>query len=444
MKILFCVEFYYPSVGGAQEVVRQLAERMQARGHQVTVATSKLSNRKSIVQNGVAINEFEISGNLVRGFTGDLEKYQSYLVNGDFDAVFFYAAQQWTFDAAWPVLEKIKAKKILVPCGYSGLFLPEYKEYFENLPEALRSMNLVVYHAQDYRDSNFAKDLGLKNGILIPNAANLEEFLVERDNTFRSRIGASKEDFVILTVGSLTGLKGHWELAKAVDQIAINTKYGKIFLILNGNTPEINGRGSKILKYIIYLFRHYGIKYTLKHLLKLLLVRLGFMQNIGNSLEDIVRKINAKSMGEKKVALCDLPRAELVQAYLNANLFVFASNIEYSPLVLFEACASNLPFLTVPVGNSREIVAWTKGGELCPATVDNTGYTRVDPVVLAKFIEELMQSPDRLSELGSNGLKASRDRFNWDNIVLEYEGAILKMLEQKESPTRVLAEVAHG
>lgn len=38
MKILFCVEFYYPSMGGAQEVVRQLAERMAAYGHEVCVA----------------------------------------------------------------------------------------------------------------------------------------------------------------------------------------------------------------------------------------------------------------------------------------------------------------------------------------------------------------------------------------------------------------------
>jgi glycosyltransferase involved in cell wall biosynthesis len=444
MKILFCVEFYYPSIGGAQEVVRQLAERMQLRGHQVTVASSKLANRSSNVQNGVLIKEFEISGNLVRGFTGNLEQYQCYLERGDFDVVFFYAAQQWTFDAAWTVLEKIKAMKVLVPCGYSGLFLPEYKVYFERLPEVLKCMDLVVYHAQEYRDSNYARNLGLRNGVLIPNAASLEEFAVERDTTFRNRIGASKEDFVILTVGSMTGSKGHLELAKAVDKIEFNVQNEKLFLILNGNIPGVNRSGSIVIKYIIHLFKSYGIKYSLKHMLKRALVRLGFLQNRGDSIADIVRKVNGSSSGKKKAVVCDLPRSELIQAYLNSNLFVFASNIEYSPLVLFEACASNLPFLTVPVGNSREIVAWTKGGEVCPATVDSAGYTRVDPGVLAKSIEELMKSPDRLSELGANGVKASRDRFNWDSIVLEYEGAILKMLEQMESPSGVHSEVANG
>ena len=47
LKILHCVEFYNPSVGGAQEVVKQLSEQMVAMGHQVSVATTKMSQRKN-------------------------------------------------------------------------------------------------------------------------------------------------------------------------------------------------------------------------------------------------------------------------------------------------------------------------------------------------------------------------------------------------------------
>ena len=32
MRMLFCCEFYYPSVGGVAEVMRQIAERMAAGG----------------------------------------------------------------------------------------------------------------------------------------------------------------------------------------------------------------------------------------------------------------------------------------------------------------------------------------------------------------------------------------------------------------------------
>jgi len=43
VNILHTVEFYSPSVGGAQEVVRQISELLVKRGHDVTVATMSLA-----------------------------------------------------------------------------------------------------------------------------------------------------------------------------------------------------------------------------------------------------------------------------------------------------------------------------------------------------------------------------------------------------------------
>ena len=86
----------------------------------------------------------------------------------------------------------------------------------------------------------------------------------------------------------------------------------------------------------------------------------------------------------KRVVVTDLPRADLVQAYMNADLFVFASYVEYSPLVLFESAAAGTPFLSVPVGNAAEIASWTGGGVICPALQDEQGYTKVDPKVFGE------------------------------------------------------------
>ena len=122
MKILHTVELYFPSTGGIQEAVRQISENLVKAGHSVTVATSKLPNRKSNVINGVSIEEFEISGNLVRGITGEVKKYQNYLLNSDFDIIANFAAQQWTVDCTFPIIDKIKAKKVFVPTGFSGLY----------------------------------------------------------------------------------------------------------------------------------------------------------------------------------------------------------------------------------------------------------------------------------------------------------------------------------
>src|SRR5262249_28053550 len=143
MKILFCVEFYHPNIGGAQEVVRQIAERMASYGHEVSVATTRIASRKSLSHNGVALVEFSVSGNNVRGLRGEVDRYRQFLRESKFDVVMFYAAQQWTFDAAWPIMPLISACKVLVPCGYSNLFETAYKTYFKELPAVLKLMDAV-------------------------------------------------------------------------------------------------------------------------------------------------------------------------------------------------------------------------------------------------------------------------------------------------------------
>jgi glycosyltransferase involved in cell wall biosynthesis len=145
---------------------------------------------------------------------------------------------------------------------------------------------------------------------------------------------------------------------------------------------------------------------------------------------DILIRVNGAK--ERKAMLVDLPRPEVIQAYLNSDLFVFASKIEYSPLVLFEAAAAGLPFLSVPVGNASEIAAWTGGGIICEAEVDAAGYTQVNPEKLAREIEALVGQREMLARLSACGRHAWQQRFSWGTIFRAYE----KIFEE------CLAEVA--
>jgi glycosyltransferase involved in cell wall biosynthesis len=145
------------------------------------------------------------------------------------------------------------------------------------------------------------------------------------------------------------------------------------------------------------------------------------------------KRINDTNGGFKRVVIVDLPRPALVQSYLNADLFVFASNVEYSPLVLFEACAAGLPFLSVPVGNSAEIVEWTGGGEICDARADEEGFTRVAPEALAHRIEQLAMDLSRLQQLKRKGLSASAERYNWDAVAKEYEDLFSRLVQRSAS-----------
>ena len=201
MKILHTVEFYRPSVGGIQEVVRQLSEHLVKLGHDVTVATAKLSDRKKMMMNGVKIVEFDISGNMVRGMKGEIRNYRDYLLNTNFDIITNFAAQQWATDIILPLIESIKAKKVFVPTGFSGLYRPEYKEYFESMKSWLHRYDMTVFLSHDYRDINFAMGCGVKNITLIPNGAGEDQFLPDINLDIRKLLDMPQEDFLILHVG---------------------------------------------------------------------------------------------------------------------------------------------------------------------------------------------------------------------------------------------------
>lgn len=420
MRILFCSEFYAPSVGGVQEVMRQIAERLVKKGHDVTIATSKLDNRNFKVLNGVNIHEFNVFGNWVSGMSGEVEAYREFLLTFDYDVLMIKAAQQWTFDATWEIIDSIKQPKVFIPCGFSGLYEKQYAEYYVKIPDVLKLFDHLIFYASKYRDIDFVRAKGMSHFTVLSNGASEIEFSVPLDPLFRKRHSIPETSFVFLTVGSFTGTKGHYELVSAFHHLKI-PEGAHATLILNGNIPDVR-KGLMFTKFCM-LLKAYGIKHTLKHMLVFSLQKLGF--KAGRKNPQAVAQIVNQNFTDRQVLITDLPRKELVQAYMNANLFVFASNIEYSPLVLFESAAAGTPFLTVDVGNSLEILDWTGAGFSCESYRDDKNYTRVDITILAKAMGSLMADKTLILEKGKIGKERWIQHYTWDIISGHYE-AILK------------------
>lgn len=381
MKILHTVEFYYPSVGGAQEVVRQLSERLVKLGHDVTVATTKLPERKSHIHNGVKIAGFDVSGKEVVGYGGkDVEKYKKFLVDPSFDVVMNYAAQQWATDLAFEVIDRIKSAKVLVPCGFSGLYDPEYKEYFNDLPKIMRKYNASVYLSTDYRDINFARKHKIKNLRLIPNGAGADEFEQKIAFSIRKTLGIPESSFLILNVGSHTGLKGHAESIEIFKRARI--------------------RNSTLL----IVANDFGV---------------GCSRSCKDEFAKSKRSLSYR-VNRKQLLIKELTRLETVAAYRAADLFLFPSNIEASPLVLFEAMASKLPYLTTDVGNSKEIIKWSGGGRLLPTLKDSAGLSHA---VIDKSTEllEKWRNTEKINRYGESGYRSWKNNFTWEEIAKSYE-----------------------
>ena len=429
MNILFCCEFYYPSIGGVQVVMQHLAERLVERGHSVTIATTKLKERSFTELNGVKIKGFNVSGNFVSGIIGEVKEYRTFLVEQKFDVLMVKAAQQWTFDALWPVIDHISAVKIVIPCGFSGLYDPKFKAYFKKVPELLQKFDHLIFYATDYRDINFAKRHGIKNFSVLSNGACEREFGTDHDPAIiRKRLGIPSDDFMILTVGSFTGLKGHLEVAEAFLMANFNDRTAT--LILNGNKcSNLHFSFTKRVKKLFQDVKCNGLLIMTKHVIKHTLRSLGIRVGKEERLNVVIQKINKQK--NKRVLLTDLPRKDLIQTFMSADLFAFSSNIEYSPLVLFESAAAGTPFLTVPVGNGDEIARWTGGGVVCPAPVDEKGYTRVNPKVFADYLSRLSKSPQRLLHLGATGKKNWRERYTWDKICSDYESLFYELIKKK-------------
>ena len=211
MKILHTVESYEPSKGGMQELVKQISEHLVKQGHQITVATSCHPERKSHSINGVTIRDFAISGNSVRGIIGEVDTYQHFLLNSDFDIITNFAAQQWATDLMLPLLKDIKSKKIFAPTGFSALHFPEYSDYFEKMKTWMKEYDMNIFSSDVYQDIEFARKNDIKKLTMIPNGASELEFTREAIIDIRKYLGIPANQFLILHVGSHTGIKGHAE-----------------------------------------------------------------------------------------------------------------------------------------------------------------------------------------------------------------------------------------
>jgi glycosyltransferase involved in cell wall biosynthesis len=381
MRILHTVEFYYPSVGGAQEVVRQLSEHMVRMGHDVTVATTKLPNRRSLTHNGVKIVEFEISGNQVRGFEGDVATYKQFLTTRDFDVVMNYAAQQWATDLAFEVIDEVAARKVLVPCGYSALYDPAYARYFDALPAILRRYDATVYLAERYRDIDFAREHGLENIVVIPNGADEREFadLPTVQERAETRAAHGVRGVMLMTIANYTGEKGHAELLRMFTRLPVEAT-----LVSAGSTTP-------------------GVGWF-------------------DAFTEQAAAINRRSgRAQKSVVMIDGSDRRLVCELLKcADLFVLLSNIEASPLVLFEAAASGVPFVASDVGNSGEIAAWTGGGVIVRSRQRPNGRVQAIHLDALWQVWRLARNLERRRRMGAAAREAWERRFTWETLAKDY------------------------
>lgn len=363
LKILHTVQGYYPFIGGSEQLVRRLSERLVQRGHDVTVFTSSNSQRDFTDLHGVSIKSFPLKGNGVRGIEGNSDDYINSVVHGKFNIMMNYAAQTWTTDLLLPILRKVLIPKIIAPCGYSGLYKRTYKSYFEKMPQYLLDYNRIIYHSPCYQDKIFGDVHMINHYTIIPNFADETEFLSPHNNAgFREKY-AIKEKYIFLTVANHFREKGHSFVIDAFLKANIDDS---VLLIVGNETNKIN-------------------------LISDCYIECKFREKLAH--------------GKIKL-LTHLPRTDVVDAYKAANIFLFGSHIECSPLVIFEAMASKTPWISTNVGNISEL----KGGILIESAME-----------MANAIKQLIDSKEVYENLMNEGFHEWINNYQLSHITSKYE-----------------------
>lgn len=365
--MLLTVEFYWPHLGGAEEVCRRIAEGLARRGHEVHVATSKDGQEPGREElNGVRIHEFAVRGNEVKGLRGEVDRYRRFVASFECDVLFNYAAQSWTTDVAMQELGRLRAQRtVLAPCGYSGLSnvvrRAVYAGYFRRLPARLHRYDLIIYHSRTFRDARFGDAHGVKHVQVIGNGVDRNEFARPRGG-FRRTLGIG-DGPLLVNVSNHYRLKGHERYLQLASELPCDTA-----IVLLGRDPAPAWQSCA--------------------------------------------RACALRAARAGVRLFDGDRDAVVQAMRDADLFVLTSRSEVAPLVLLEAAAAGTPWVSFDVGNAREL----KGGVVVRHRQE-----------LTSVVSDLLFQPGERRRLAVEGRAFAADH-DWERKVDEYERALQSLL----------------
>lgn len=364
MKILFTVHDFYPVAGGAGEVVYRLAKRFARAGYQTTVATQYSPFRFFSELDAIKIESFKISGNKVTGYNGrssEIKRYLDFMIDSNFDVVINYAAQSWCSDLVFQNIQKIKARKILVPCGYSHLKDPRYFFYFRWLPKILKRYDRLVYLSKITQDFKYHQEHNLGDFVIIPNGADEEEFLKPSivDVKEKYRI---KTPYLALCVANYFFLKGQDFVIRAFNEL----RRSDITLVLIGQQKN-------------------PLYYNLVKRMAAADANIIFLENIS--------------------------REEVVAFFKSADFFLFGSRLECSPLVMFESFAARTLFVSRSVGDTKDYNEYN-------IIIDN-------PLGMTKVMKDYIINPRLYEKIKQRAFDKYLKDHTYATIFQKYESIIL-------------------
>lgn len=355
MRVLLTSHRFWPSVGGTEEVVARLAQQFAAAGHDVTVATSDEPGAPAEEpRDGYAVRRFRLRR--VGKFRFPPEDYVRFARDGAWDVVHLHGQRVWSTDHLYRHLKRFRAPVVFTAHGFYQWHvertpLVDAWYYRRVLPRALRHAAAVTALTDAERGELAA--WGVPEARVIPDGYDPAEFATLPAG-FRASRAFDADEPLLLYVGGLYR-------NKRVDRLVRAAAKADATLAVVGR--DLDGEQARL------------------HAL-------------------------AQKLGARVRFMGTLPRRDVLAAYREADLFLMGSDFEGFGLVLLEAMAAGLPFVSTPAGAAPDL-ARHGGGLSVPAE-------RFEDDAAA-----LLRDAKRREAMGAAG-RAAAPQYAWDRIARQY------------------------
>lgn len=359
MRVLLTSHRFWPSVGGTEEVVAQLAAAYARRGHQVTVATSDEPGAPAEEhREGYGIRRFTLSR---RGrFRFPPRAYRDYVLGDRWDVVHLHGQRVWSTDYLYRHLQRATAPVVFTAHGFYQWHMervPLLNQYYYRrvLPRALRRCAGVTALTSVERSELASWGVTEDRIHVIPDGLDPSEF--ERlPHGFRKAHGIADDAPLILYVGG-------FYRNKRVDRLVRAAAEARATLVVIG--------------------------------------REGHTRHGQRECAALAEKLGADAR-----FLGPQPREQVLAAYREADVFALASDFEGFGLVLLEAMAAGLPFVSTPAGAAVDLAA--HGGGLVAGPED-----------LGRAAHRILHDKARRRAMSEKG-RAAVHEYSWGRIAERY------------------------
>jgi len=321
---------YPPDHNGVAHVVAAQAQDLAINGHRVTVATSVCDGPDQPPPlSGIDIRRFRVRGNgeaIVGAYSGQVREYQDFVASVKVDITICHCWQIWTTDLAAPVLRTKASPAILYSHGVSATCLqwsPRglahwvlWRNYVRRMPQILECFDHIVFLSDmrtgsRFYDRRLVDRLGYPGYSVVPNGVDLERFRPAHEKAIiRVDLGLGS-GLLVLCVSNYSPVKDQ--------RRALHT-----FLNAMPKSATLVFIGAEINEYARMLIQEWELR-KMRGARQSVLFKAGFTQE------------------------------QIASAMSVADIFLLTSKTELQPLVILEAMAAGVPFVSTDVGCVRQL-----------------------------------------------------------------------------------------